>query len=96
MAPEIHVMFRGLQRDGSVEAAVQRWVTRLEGTTLDIQRASTVLARVRRHTLVVTVTLVFVDDSTRTVTTQHLDPYVAVADAFRAVRHQCLAAARVA
>ena len=90
MQPYITVWFRGLANDLSIEAAVHRWVARLEATTLDIWKAEVAIERVGKQRVVVSVMLDLADGR-QVATAAHDDVYVAVAEACRTVRKQWLA-----
>lgn len=77
-------------RDASVEASVHRWVARLESPTVSVQRASITIEQVGRSRTKVCLKLDLVDGVASIATTAHEDIYVAVADAFRAVRRELL------
>lgn len=91
MTSYIAVNFRRVDRNPSIESAVHRWVARFEAMRFEVRRAvATVEPGARNHTTV-QLTLVLVDGRSRTVATTRPDPYVAISDAFRAVRQQLLA-----
>jgi hypothetical protein len=88
MTTYIDVSFRGLVRDPSIEAAIHRWVARLEAMRLEIQRASVIVEPSGRKRTLVSTTVRLVDGTVRTSATVHADTYVGVADAFRAILRQ--------
>ena len=90
MYPYISVRFEHMVRDASVEASVHRWVARLESPTVSVQRALITIEQVGRSRTKVYVKLDLVDGTASIATTAHADIYVAVADAFRAVRRELL------
>jgi len=99
MQPYIQVKFERMARDPSVEAAVDRWVTRLESLSAPIRDAFIGIEQTGRRGTAVSLKLELADGSTSKATTSREDIYVAVADAFRAIRRQLLergAAARPA
>jgi len=90
MHPYINVRFERMIRDSSVEASVHRWVARLESPTVSVQRALITVEQVGRSRTRVRLELEFVDGAASMTTTAHEDIYVAVADAFRAVRRELI------
>ena len=90
MYPYISVRFERMVCDSSVEASVHRWVARLESPTVSVQRALVTIEQVGRSRTTVRTKLDLVDGTAFTATTAHEDIYVAVADAFRAVRREVL------
>lgn len=90
MQPYIQVEFPGSQRDASLEAAVHRWVARLESVIADAVRIDVQIARVGRTGTSVGLTVCGGTEGTRTAAKSHKDAYVAVSDAFRALRQQLL------
>lgn len=88
MTSYVDVSFHGLPHDGSIEASIQRWVARLEAMRIEIQRAQITVEPSGRRRTAITLTLLLLDGSSRTVGSVHADAYVAVADAFRAARKQ--------
>ena len=91
MLPYIDVSFARVAHDPSVEASIHRWVARLESPTVSVQRAVVTIEQVGRRRLSVGLKLEIHDGATSIATTAHEDIYVAVADAFRAVRRELLA-----
>jgi hypothetical protein len=77
--------FHGLDHDDSAEAAVLRWVARLEQLHQGATRCGVVIDRGRRQAYEVRVTI---EDPVIGVAQQakHENIYIAIADAFRAVR----------
>jgi hypothetical protein len=88
----IDVYFRGQVREPSIEAAIHRWGVRLEAMHLDVQRATIALEPAGNHRTAVALWVLTGDGSRHTVEVVHADPYVAIADAFRSVWKQHLAA----
>jgi len=80
-----------MPRDGSLEAAVHRWVARLEWTPIEVHRAEVMIERVGRRRTAVRVSIGSVTGAAPTAATSHADAYVAVSNAFREVRRQLLA-----
>lgn len=93
MTSYVDVTFRGIPKDPSVEASIHRWVARLEAMRIEIQRAYITVEPSGRHRTMVSVTVLLTNGSMPTTTTVHVNTYVGVADAFRAVRHQVQAPA---
>jgi ribosome-associated translation inhibitor RaiA len=85
MSPFVMVRFHGTTRQPSLEAAAQRWVARLELVHVTIQRAVIDIEAQRKATRV-QLTVALDDGAVASITSAHEDPYVAIADAFRAVR----------
>jgi ribosome-associated translation inhibitor RaiA len=96
MTSYIDVTFERIDRDPSIESAIHRWVARFEAMRFDVQRAVATVKLSGRRRTTVCLTLVFMDGDSRTATVTHDDAYVAVADAFRVVRHQRLDATAAA
>lgn len=96
MTPYIAVSFQGIDRNPSIESAIHRWVARFEAMRLEVRRAFAIVESSGRNRTGVKLTLLLADGVVRRVVTTHDDPYVAVSDAFRTVRHQVLAAAPAA
>jgi ribosome-associated translation inhibitor RaiA len=92
MTSYIHVTFRHADRNPSIESAIHRWVARFEAMRFEVRRAIATVEPVGRNRTAVQLTLVLANGTSRTVATTRPDPYVAVSDAFRAVRQQLLAA----
>jgi len=89
MCPDIEVNFVRLSRDPSVEAAIHRWVDRLDWN-MEIDRAHVVVERSGWRRVAVHVSLVLGTGKELTFSTAHTDIYVAVADAFRGARKRML------
>jgi ribosome-associated translation inhibitor RaiA len=89
MQPYIQVSFPGGPRDLALEAAVHRWVARLESAIEDALHVDVTIERARRNTSV-GLTLSGGSSGSRKAATSHKDAYVAVSDAFRALRQQLL------
>jgi hypothetical protein len=92
MTSYVYVIFKGIDRNPSIEATVHRWVARFEAMRFEVLRAIARIEPAGRNRTAVQLTLVLANGTTRTVATTRPDPYVAVSDAFRAVRQQLLAA----
>jgi hypothetical protein len=93
MTPYIHVSFRRLDRNPSIESAIHRWVARFEAMRFEVRRAVVIVESAGRNRTVVHLSMVLVNGASRTVVSTRTDPYVAVSDAFRLVRQQLLGAA---
>lgn len=93
MTSYIDVKFKRTDRNPSIESAIHRWVARFEAMRFQVQRAAATVEPSGRNRTTVRLALALADGTARTATTTHTDPYVAVSDAFRAVRHQLLEAA---
>lgn len=91
MQQYIRVDLEGMAPDPSVEAAALRWVARLEESGLPIGGAIVEIEHVGRRGTVVSVRVDITGGSTMTASAARDEIYVAVADAFRAVRRQLLA-----
>jgi hypothetical protein len=86
MSSRIEVTFHGTPHDVSLEAAVDRWVWRLEDMMRDeIETAAAIIERAGRRTMV-SLMLALANGISVTAATEHLDSYVAVSNAFRDVR----------
>src|SRR4051794_7641726 len=92
MTPYIRVTFQRIDRNPSIESAIHRWVARFEAMRFEVRRAIATVEPAGRNRTAVQLTLVLANGISRTVATTRPDPYVAVSDAFRAVRQQLLAA----
>jgi hypothetical protein len=88
MLSYVDVTFRSMPKDASVEAAVHRWVARLEALRIAVQRAEVTIEASGRRRTVITLTLRLTDGSMWTAATAHADRYVGVADVFRAMKQQ--------
>jgi ribosome-associated translation inhibitor RaiA len=77
--------FHGLDHDDSAEAAVLRWVARIEQLHHGVTKCGVVIDQRRRHAFEVHVTI---EDPEIGVAShaKHENIYIAIADAFRAVR----------
>ncbi len=91
MCPSIEVKFVRLSRDPSVEAAIQRWVDRLDWDVEIAEPRSWSSASAGGVT--VHVSLFFGAGRELNQSTSHTDIYVAVADAFREARKRMLGGA---
>jgi hypothetical protein len=92
MCPSIEVKFVRLSRDPSVEAAIQRWVDRLDWN-MEIADAQIAVERSGWRRVSVHVSLFFGAGRELSLSTSHTDIYVAVADAFREARKRMLGGA---
>ena len=88
MALSIDVSFSGVDPDPSVEAAIHRWVARLESMRLEVDRARVRLENARRGRTTIDLRLSMMDGTVHVATAERTDIYVAVGDAFRAVWKQ--------
>ncbi|HEY6036510.1 MAG TPA: hypothetical protein VIV58_19665 [Kofleriaceae bacterium] len=93
MPSYVDVSFQDRQCDRSIEGAVRRWVARLEAMRFDILGAAAAIACAGRWRTSVCLTVTAGDGNLATAACTHADPFVAVADAFRAVRRDLLARA---
>jgi len=89
MQSHVEVTFHEIARNPSLEASVRRWAARLEDAA-EIVRAKTTIERNSARRTVVSLTLSLADGEEPIIVTSHPDPYVAIADAFRAARKQLL------
>src|SRR5689334_6961928 len=80
MGPFVNVRFQGMPLDPSLEAAVHRWVARLEWTAIEIHRAEVLIERAGRRRTVVRVSIGPVTGVAPTASTSHVDAYVAVSN----------------
>jgi ribosome-associated translation inhibitor RaiA len=90
------VMFRDLPPNPSLQAAAERWVTRLEQVSDRLVGCHVSIEKPHRHRLqgaLFQVNVVLVTPGAHIAVTNQLnqDAYVALADAFRAARRQLLA-----
>ncbi len=92
MASDVDIRFHRMPRDASVEAAIQRWVARLEGANVEIQRARVTVAPATRQRTKVSLMLELANGSAPTTKTKSPDTYVSVANAFRKLRVRLLRA----
>jgi len=92
MSSHTELTFRGMPHDVSLEAAIDRWVWRLEDLMGAEIQTTAIIERAGRRTIVsVMVTL---DHGTSVAAaSEHVDGYVAVSNAFRDVRHALTASA---
>lgn len=90
MQPYIDVKFHRHAEDVSLVSAVYRWVARLEAMHLPVLSAGIAIDSPNRRTTGVSVTLTLADGQIAVAATTHADPYVAVSDAFRAIRRRLL------
>lgn len=89
------ISFHGLSRSDAVEAAIQRWVTRVEQLHDRVIRCNVTVDLPHRHhrrggNFTIHVHLEIAGDNIVTCRAQHEDVYVAIADAFRATRRQLI------
>ena len=87
----IEVAFRQCLADPSLDAAVRRWVERLERTGLELARATVVIEEGAWRRTAVRVELAVPAGAPIAATAAHADPYVAIGDAFRVARRRLLA-----
>ena len=80
----VAVRFEGIPQDPSLEAAVERWVARLE-SRLVVERIEVTISAGRLGTTVRVVT-----GAISPISATRPDPYVAVSDAFRAIRRRMI------
>jgi ribosome-associated translation inhibitor RaiA len=94
MAIPTEITFHGLEPNSSAEAAIERWVARLEtihDRILHVQATVSVPSRHgRRPDVEVHLKLDISGSEIVTRLARHEDVYVAIADAFRAARKQLL------
>jgi ribosome-associated translation inhibitor RaiA len=86
--PYIQVSFRGMPRDPALEAAIHRWVARLEWMNVGVQRAEVSVERIGRRRTSVSLQIGANDGSAPSATASHADAYVAVSDAFHGVQRK--------
>ena len=96
MYPFIDVRFQELPADQSIESAVHRWVARLVAQDIDVLGATMRISRAGRRRTTARLALIVSGGKTPTAEVAGADPYVAVADAFRAARRQVLETAPAA
>ncbi len=92
MHPYIDVRFQHRARDASLASSVHRWVARFEGMRIEVARAEVEIDAAKRQTCVL-LTLTLANGKSSIAVTSHVDPYVAVSNAFRAARRDLLVAA---
>lgn len=92
MCPSVDVSFVRLPRDPSVEAAIGRWVDRLDWDS-EIEAAQISIDRAGWRRLAVRVQVIFAGGRTLSHGVSHADIYVAVATAFRELRKLLLGGA---
>jgi len=88
MSSRIEVKFHGLPHDPSLEAAIDRWVTRLEAMSFEIRSAIAIVERSGRQRTSVHLALALANGMSLTAANSHTDAYVAVSNAFRAARRR--------
>jgi ribosome-associated translation inhibitor RaiA len=84
----VDVRFQGLTPDRSVECAIHRWVARLEAIQIGVARARVTVEALGSRRVTACLTVVLMDGSVRTADVIHTDIYVALEEAFRAVKRQ--------
>jgi ribosome-associated translation inhibitor RaiA len=83
---QAQLTFHGLAHDDSAEAAVLRWIARIEQFHDRVTCCGVVIGRRRRsHEVMVRIDS---PDLELTCTAKHENIYIAIADAFRSVRRQ--------
>jgi ribosome-associated translation inhibitor RaiA len=92
MTSFIDVCFQRIDRNPSIVSAIHRWVARFEAMRFEVRHAVAIVEAASRNRTAVRLTVVLANGASRTVEATRTDPYVAVSDAFRLVRHQILAA----
>ena len=92
MRSHIEVTFHGLPRDDSLEAAIDRWVARLEAMRVEIETAVVIVEKSGRQTCVA-VALALASGVSSSAVCAHADPYVAVSNAFRGARREAVGGA---
>ena len=90
MPSYVDVSFQDARCDRSIEGAVRRWVARLEAMRLDLRGAVAAFTCAGRWRTSVCLTVTVGDGNLATAACAHTDPFIAVADAFRAVRRDLL------
>lgn len=88
MAMHVDVTFRGMPVSPPIEAAIHRWVVRLEQMKFAIHRAEIVVEPAGRGRTRVVATAWEDAGGVQTGSATHADIYVAIGDAFRALHHQ--------
>lgn len=83
MHPTIEITFVDANRDRGLEGAIHRWVARVEGMGFDVKGASVKVETQGRNALAVQVALTLASGTLATGTSRHIEPFVAVSDAFR-------------
>jgi hypothetical protein len=86
MTTYIGVSFLGLPRDLSIEAAIHRWVARLEAIQIEVQRAQITVQPSGRKRTRISATVQLVNGDVKTSAIVHENAYVGIADTFRAIR----------
>lgn len=90
MYPYIEIQFRGVPRDTSLESAIHRWVARFEALNIRVRRALVTIEASGRRRTSVCLALALANSAAPTVSNSHADAYVAISEAFRAVRRRLL------
>lgn len=96
MFPYVQVSFQGLPRDPSLEAAVHRWVARLESMGAEIRGAEVTIEPMGRRRTSVRASIGPSSGARPAAESSHIDAFVAVSEAFRALHRQLLARAAAA
>ena len=94
MQPFIEITFVDADRDSALEGAIHRWVARVESMGFAVEGASVTVEPQGRHVLAVQVALRLASGTLATGTSSHVEPYVAVADAFRVASRALLRGSR--
>lgn len=89
------ITFHEIPHSDAVEASVHRWVTRLQHVFERVSHCRVIIAQPhRRHRsgkdFEIHIRLSLPGEEIASTHTRHQDPYVAIADAFRAARRQLL------
>jgi ribosome-associated translation inhibitor RaiA len=101
MQTPVEITFRGMSTSPSVEAVLQRWVTRLERSYPRLQHCAVVVEMPHQHGQQGNLFHIGIGLTVpgRTIAVSHElgheDVYVAIADAFRAARRQLQDHARI-
>jgi ribosome-associated translation inhibitor RaiA len=86
MTTYIDVSFRDVSQNASIEAAIHRWVARLEAMRIEVQRAEVTVEPFGRKRTMISATVRLTNGHVETRASVHTDPYVCIANAFRAIR----------
>jgi hypothetical protein len=84
----VDVRFQGLEPDPSVESAIYRWVARLEAIHIGVVRAQATVEALGHRRVMVCLTVTLMDGGLRAADAIHADVYIALEDAFRALKRQ--------
>ena len=90
MHPLIEITFVEARRDRALEGAIHRWVARLESMGFEVKGASVTVEPQGRSALAVQVALTLTSGALATGTSRHIEPFVAVSDAFRVASRSLL------